>query len=173
MLGAQPELLGRIVVLVDRPTVRTSELNRAAHDRRQYGLQVQRRAHRLTHLPQRPQLPDRAGQVGCPRLQFLEQPHVLDGDDRLVAEDLEKIDVPFRELPGLLPIDHYRPDGVPAAEHRHAKQASKASLRGADTARATVLLVGERIGYMDRRARADRATRDIAWVGAQWETAAK
>ena len=32
--------------------------------------------------------------LGVPRLQLLEQAHVLDGDDRLVGEGLQQVDLP-------------------------------------------------------------------------------
>src|SRR5215475_10821195 len=40
-------------------------------------------------------------QVLVPRLQLLEQPHVLDGDDRLVGEGLEEADVMLSKWCGL------------------------------------------------------------------------
>ena len=43
----------------------------------------------------------RLREVAVARLQLLEQPHVLDGDDRLVGEGLEQRDLLVREgLPG-------------------------------------------------------------------------
>ena len=40
-------------------------------------------------------------QVMVPRLHLGEEPDVLDGDDRLVGEGLQQIDLPFGERPGL------------------------------------------------------------------------
>jgi hypothetical protein len=55
----------------------------------------------------------RLGQVPVADLQFREQPHVLDGDDRLVGEGLEQSDLPLREAPNLGTADVDRTDCEP------------------------------------------------------------
>ena len=45
-------------------------------------------------------------------LQFFEQPHVLDGDHRLVGESFEKRDLLFREGPDFRAANHNCPDRV-------------------------------------------------------------
>ena len=75
---AQLELLGGLVVLVDRAAGGAGELAGARDDRVEHRLDVERRADGLADLAQRRQLLDRAGQLARPRLQLLEQPDVLD-----------------------------------------------------------------------------------------------
>ena len=87
---AQLEMLGRLVVLVDRAAGIPDQLTGARDDRVEHRLDVECRTEGLTDLAQRGQLPDRPRQLACPRLQLLEQPHVLDGDDGLVGEGLEQ-----------------------------------------------------------------------------------
>ena len=58
------ELLGLLVVLVDRARVGAGQLVRARDDRGEHGLEVERRAEGLADLPQSLQLADRAGQLG-------------------------------------------------------------------------------------------------------------
>ena len=52
-------------------------------------------------------------------LQFLEQPHVFDGDDGLIGEGLEKLDLLIRETDGL-PCGEWRstPIGRPLTQQR-------------------------------------------------------
>jgi hypothetical protein len=61
-------------------------------------------------------------------LQFLEQPHVLDGDDGLVGEGLEQLDLLRRERTGGSPTSTGGDgaDRTSLSEHRHHQQASKA-----------------------------------------------
>src|SRR5262245_57034838 len=171
LCGAWHEKLALLIVLVDDARVGARELRRPGHDRAQHGPEVQGGTDRLTDLAERPKLGYRPCQILGPGFEFLEQSHVLDGDHGLVGEGLEEIDVLLNELSGLPPIDHNRTDGVPAAEHRHAEQASKASPRGADASSAAEFLVSaaeflvsEGVGYLGRRASEDRPTRDIAAV---------
>ena len=50
-----------------------------ANDGAKHGLEIESRADRLPDFPQRLQLSDRSSQLPRPRLKFLEQPDVLDG----------------------------------------------------------------------------------------------
>ena len=93
MGGAQYELLGAFVILVDRAAVGAGQLAGAGDDGVEHRLDVQRRAHRPANLAQRRQLLDGLGQFARPGLQLLEQPYVLDGDDRLVGEGLQQLDL--------------------------------------------------------------------------------
>ena len=52
-------------------------------------------------LPRRRLLLQRLGQLAVPRLELLEEPHVLDRDHRLVGEGLEELDLLAGEGPGL------------------------------------------------------------------------
>ena len=67
-----------------------------AHDGAEHSLEIESRADRLADLSQRFQFPNRLRQLARSRLQFLEQPHVLDGDDRLVGEGFEESDLSSR-----------------------------------------------------------------------------
>ena len=61
-----------------------------AHNRAKHSLEVEGRANRLTDLTQCSQLPNRLRELARPRLQFLEQAHVLNGDDRLISKSFDK-----------------------------------------------------------------------------------
>src|SRR5262249_1312367 len=61
-----------------------------AHNGTEHSLEVEGGTHRLTDLTQRYQLTNRLRQLAGTRLQFLEQPDVLNGDHCLVGKSLEK-----------------------------------------------------------------------------------
>ena len=54
-------------------------------------------------------------------LEFLEQPHVLDGDDGLVGEGFEKRDLLIGEWANFGATDHNRPDGTPSRSNGVAR----------------------------------------------------
>ena len=60
----------------------------------QHDLQIECRADRAADLAQ-------CGEVAVARLHLLEQPRVLDGDDGLVGEGLDQLDLPCRRTTGL------------------------------------------------------------------------
>ena len=91
--GAQEKLFRRLVVFVNRPAVGAAQLDRVGNDARQHGFEIESRADRLTDFAQRFQFAYRACQFAGSLLQFFEQPHVLDGDDRLIGEGLEQSDL--------------------------------------------------------------------------------
>src|SRR5262245_5578822 len=63
-----------------------------------YGLQISRRAtNNRKNVARRRLLLQSFGEITVPGLQFLEQPHVFDGNDGLVGEGLEEGDLLFRE----------------------------------------------------------------------------
>src|SRR5213593_4787841 len=107
---SRQEDLTLLVVLVDHPSIGARELRGPGHDRAQHGLEIQGGTDRLTDLAERPKLVDRARQVVGPGLKLLEEAHVLNGNDRLVGEDLEHLDLTRRESPGLCPRDRDRAD---------------------------------------------------------------
>jgi hypothetical protein len=53
-------------------------------------------------------------------LRLVEQPDVLDRDDRLGGEDLQELDLPIGERPNFGPPDANRPDGLGPAEQRNS-----------------------------------------------------
>src|SRR5262249_40691008 len=59
-------------------------------------------------------------QLAAARLQLLEQPNVLEGDHRLIGEDLEERDLRVREWLDLHPADDDCPDGDALAQQRSA-----------------------------------------------------
>ena len=63
------------------------------NDGAKHSLEIESRADGLANLAQRFQFPNRPRQLAGPRLQFLEQPHVLDGDHRLVGKGFEEFDL--------------------------------------------------------------------------------
>ena len=99
--GAQEKLFGLLVVLVNRPAVGAAQLDRMGNDSRQHGFKVERGAYRLTDFAERFELAHRACQFVGSLIQFLEQPHVLDGDHGLVGEGFEKRDLLFEKGIGL------------------------------------------------------------------------
>ena len=68
------------------------------------------------------------GEFAVALLQFFEQSHVLDGDDRLVGEGLEKPDLLFREGTDFGATNINRPDGNTFTEERGHKEGSSARL---------------------------------------------
>ena len=91
--GLEHELAPRLVEHVDGAAAGVRHLAGVAEDGVEHRLQVERGVDGLAHLPERLQLGDRAGQLGRARLHLLEQPRVLDGDDGLVGEGLDKLDL--------------------------------------------------------------------------------
>ena len=57
----------------------------------QHGFQIQRGAYCLADFAERFELSHRSRQFAGSLLQFLKQPHVLDGDHGLVCEGLEQL----------------------------------------------------------------------------------
>ena len=167
---AEPELLGGLVVLEDRASVGPRQLTGAGDDRVEHRVEVERRADRAADLAQRRELLHRARQLARPRLQLLEQPHVLDGDDRLVGEGLEQRDLPVGEGPDLGPRRSRSRRAVCAREHRHGQDRPEAEL--ARSRRTRVLGVGSsRSSMWMRRVVQDRAARADSAVVAAWELA--
>src|SRR5262249_26725222 len=85
------------------------------------GLQICRRgADDLEDLTSRCLLSQRLAEIPVAFLQFLEQPYVLDGDDRLVGEGLEKSDLLVGERSHFLSANKNRPDrGSLSQQRRH------------------------------------------------------
>ena len=91
--GAEVEGFGRLVVLEDGAGVGPGQLAGAGHDGLEHRVQIERRAERPADLAERPKLAHRARQVLGPGFEFLEQPHVLDRDHRLVGEGGYEVDL--------------------------------------------------------------------------------
>ena len=79
-------------------------------------------ADRLTHFAQRFELPDRLRQLARPRLQFLEQPDVLNGDHRLISEGFKQRDLLLGERADFRAADREStPIGIPSRSNGVAK----------------------------------------------------
>src|SRR5262249_44488178 len=99
--------------------VPTEQTDRAHYDRVKNRLHVRLRAadHAQDVAGGRLRV-QRRRQVAVARLQFLEQPYVLDGDDGLVGEGLQKLDVLVGEGTRILPRAHRDgSDGDAVAQH--------------------------------------------------------
>ena len=89
--------------------------------------EIECRVDRLGDVAERLQFADRAGQIVGARAQFVEQAHVLDGDDGLVGEVGDQLDLLVGERADLLPINRDRADQLVFLQHRHEKQRSGAA----------------------------------------------
>src|SRR5258708_34514125 len=88
------------VEAVDPAARGAAQFGRAASDRVQDGLHFGwRAAYRRQDLAGRRLMFQRLRQVSRLRLHLVEQPRVLNGDDRLIRESLEQLDLTFREGP--------------------------------------------------------------------------
>ncbi len=106
------------VVLEDGAAGAARELAGAGDDRVEHRLDIERRAHGPTDLAQRRELLNRLGQLARARLQLLEEADVLDGDDGLVGEGLEQLDLTIGERPRLGTRDRNDADGSALPQHR-------------------------------------------------------
>src|SRR5262249_10498949 len=89
-------------------------------ERLEYGRDVERRAaDHLEDLGSRCLLLERI-------LRLLEQPDVLNRDDRLVGEGLEELDPTRRKEARLLARHEDRPDSIPFAQHWYSEPAPEA-----------------------------------------------
>ena len=90
MACAQVKFLRRFVILVNNPAIGSRQIDRAGNDGFKHGFEFQTGTDRLADFAQRFHFLDGFNQLARAFLQFLEQPHVLDGDHRLVGESFEK-----------------------------------------------------------------------------------
>ena len=92
---------------------------RALDDGVEHRLHVGRRAaDDAEHLGRRRLMLQRLAQFRVALLEFLEQPHVLDGDDRLVGEGLQQRDLLLGERTDLQSANMNHPDGDAFAQQR-------------------------------------------------------
>ena len=75
-----------LAIVEDRAAIGAGEIDRAVDDGLQHDLEIERRTDRAADLAQ-------GGEVAVARLHLLEQPRVLDGDDGLIGESLEQLDL--------------------------------------------------------------------------------
>jgi hypothetical protein len=93
-------------------------------------------------------------------LQFCEQPHVLNRDDRLVGEGLQERDLRIGEGLHLGPSKVDCADGHALAQERNAKHGSGADLPGDLAAYRELLGLRLQIGHVDRPSVEDRTSAD-------------
>jgi hypothetical protein len=98
-------------------------------------------------------------------LHVVEQPHVLDGDHRLVGEGRHQGDLTFGERFDDAARQHQDADGNALAQHRHAEDGSRlAELRQFGQRE---FGIGRDIRNLDRRASEHDASDDIAAINRQ------
>src|SRR6266446_5239723 len=160
---ARLEFLSVLVILEDRPSVRTSQLNRAVHDRGKDRVEVERRAEGVTDFAQGGQLPDRPGQLRRSGFQLLEQAHILDGDDCLVSKGLQQLDLSVGERSPLGARHGDSTDSSARPQHRYEEAASPTDRAG--KASIVELRIDLDVRYVDHCALEDCPA---GWQGPGW-----
>src|SRR5262245_26110234 len=111
----------------DVPPIGSTKPRSIFNERLENRLEIKHRpADDLQDLAGRRLLLEGLGQLTVARAEFREQAHILDGDDRLVGEGLEQLDLLRGEGAGLGPTYGDRADGIPLAEHRDDQDAPDA-----------------------------------------------
>src|SRR6516164_9194765 len=101
----------------DEGHLRLTEPSCALGKRVENGLKVEgRTTYQLEYVRGRGLLPQRFGEIGCALAQFIEQPRVLDGDDRLRGKRLEKRNLLIRKRINLGTSKYNCSDRCPLAE---------------------------------------------------------
>ena len=112
--GAQMKFALPIVEHIDRAGLGAGELHRLGDDGGEHGFEIERRVHRLRHFAERAQLADRAAKFIGALAQFVEQSRILDGDDRLVGESGDQLDLLLGERLDLWRARTITPIGSPS-----------------------------------------------------------
>ena len=84
---------------IDRTGLGAGELGCLGDDGGEDGFEIDARIHRLGDFAKCPQFLDRLRKFAGARLHLLEQPHVLDGDHRLIGEGGDQLDLLVGEWP--------------------------------------------------------------------------
>src|SRR5262249_45946897 len=117
MAGNDIEGLTGWVELKDATAIRSGEIHRIAGNRIQLLPQIQRRADRPANVAKSPNLFERKLKLAGALLNFLEQPHVLNGNHRLVGEGLDQLDLLGSEGLDYIPPDNNNADGQTFSKH--------------------------------------------------------
>jgi hypothetical protein len=97
----------------------------------EHGLQIARRtADDLEHLRRGRLLLQRFRELDGALTQLVEQPRILDGDDGLIGEIPDEVDLLVAEGAHFLTVDAEGPDQVVVLEHRHDEQGARAGQAG-------------------------------------------
>src|SRR5262245_6434047 len=117
--------------------IRSAQAGRRLNKAVEHGLQVEcRAADDLEHVSGRGLLLQRLAQIGRALTQLVEQPRVLDGDDRLVSKVLQKLDLFVGECTDFLTVDAERANQFAFLEHRHDDNCAHAAhFNGGDAVR--------------------------------------
>ena len=107
-----------IVEDVDRAGLGAGELHRLGDNGGKHSLEIERRVHRLRHFAERAKFLDRAAKFIGTLAQFVEQSRVLDRNNRLLREVLNKLDLLVGERAHLLAVNRDRADQRILLEHR-------------------------------------------------------
>ena len=107
-------------------------------------------------------------EVAVPRLQLLEQPHVLDRDDCLIGEGLEQRDLRVREAPHLAAAKEEHSDRHALAEEGRGQRSAVPELDGDRPPERELVLIGVgEILHVNRHGRPRRArpATHPRWIG--------
>ena len=147
MIGrAQQELFRWLVVFVYRPAVGAAQLDRMGNDSRQHGFEIERRADRLTDFAEGFELAYRACQFVGSFIQFFKQPHILDGDNRLVSEGFEELDLRRGEGARLVATCAQHSNEFPLLTKRNGQVGAKP----ADDAQHWKIVLRAKVGNVER-----------------------
>jgi hypothetical protein len=150
----------------DNGIVSSAQTRRALRYRLEHGPNVGRRlTYHTQDIAGRGLLVERFSEVVIPRLQLLEQPHILDGDHRLVGEGLEERNLLVREGAYLLTSDQDPPNSYALTEQwyrEHGPMVESALERSAD--RKFALTFRGEIVDMDGSSVRDRSPRRRAAI---------
>ena len=131
---------------IRRPAHSGGILGDGVHDR----LEIGRRAcDHAQDLRRGRLLVQRLRQLSVSRLQLLEQPHVLDGDHRLVGEGPQQRNLLVGERLDLGASDPDRADGCALAQQRNAQEGAVAELPSEHAAFRKLLHLGLEIRHLD------------------------
>src|SRR5712692_6932145 len=83
-----------------------------------------RAANHLEDFARRRLLVQRLREVAVSPLEFREQTHVLDGDDRLISEGLQQFDLPIAERKDSAPPHPHQPEGRAVSKQRYTEARS-------------------------------------------------
>ena len=114
-----------------RAEIGLAKAQRVGRDRVEYRLHIRRRpADHAQDLAGRGLLLQRLREVAVARPELIEEPHIFDGDYRLIGERLQQLYLCRRKWSCHVPIHGDRSNGFSVAQHRHGKRASNVRCLG-------------------------------------------
>ena len=157
------ELAADLIELVDRSAVHAGELRGALDNGVQYRGEVERRADRLPDLAECLELANGLRELRRAGFEFGNQPHVLNGDHRLVGERLQQRHLGFGKWAGLWATDGNRANRDPFTDQGYGEVAAKVS---PERQRAhSIVKIEQQVGNLHDVAGQDRPGRRVvaAW----------